>query len=65
MTNPTEIIRCLKYDGYTAAEGARYCRTIARNASFNPWADPADHSNYEEAARRLEAEAQTLETAEN
>jgi hypothetical protein len=55
--NPSEIIRCLKYDGYTATEGARYCRRIAVKARFND-ACPGDSEAYEEAARRLEAEAE-------
>jgi hypothetical protein len=46
----------LKYDGYSAKQGAKYAREIAANAAMNPWADPNDAPAYAEAARRLESE---------
>jgi hypothetical protein len=55
--NQFQIIRCLKRDGYTAEQGARYCRRIALGCAGNPWACPGDQQAYEEAARILEAEA--------
>ena len=53
---PSEIIRCLRYDGHTNESGARYCRSISLQARYNAFATPGDADAYQEAAERLEAE---------
>ena len=57
-----EIVRCIRRDyGTSIADlqaGARYCETIARNASFNPWASPETAPAYSEAANTLKAQAE-------
>lgn len=57
LNKVSEIVRCLRYDGYTLEEGARYCRQIALNARYSPYSPVDDAENYSEAASRLEAHA--------
>lgn len=54
--SPHEIIRCLRYDGYTPQQAAQYCRDIGYSSGLNPWAECDMAPNYLEAARMLEAQ---------
>lgn len=57
MPTPERIINCLKRDMNNDFNAAiKYAENIAKHARQNPWADAADASNYEEAARRLKIE---------
>jgi hypothetical protein len=52
MATPSEIIRCLRHDGYSTNEAIAYCERIATNCRYNP--DSGENCyNYTEAARRL------------
>jgi hypothetical protein len=62
-TNPSEIIRCLFHDGCTPEQGARYCRQIAFQATYNAYAEAGDAQAYTEAAERLEARARADKVA--
>jgi hypothetical protein len=61
--NATEIIRCLLHDGHNLTSGACYCRTIALNARYSPYAPEGDADAYTEAAERLEARAKAEKLA--
>lgn len=50
-TTPSEIIRCLRRDGYSTYQAIAYCERIARNCQYNP--DSDNLYNYTEAAARL------------
>lgn len=68
MASPSEIIRCLKYDGYTLEHGAQYCRRIAASALYSGPDCQKDADAYTQAAEALEAQAKAeklaLENAE-
>lgn len=61
MITPSQIIRCLIYDGYSLEEGVRYCAMLEKSAGYNPWSEPGDAEAYAEAKRRLEAKIQERE----